>query len=194
MLKRIYDWMGTKVHSPYATPFLSFIFFIEAIFFIPVDPILALYCIEQREKSFWYATIATISSVVGGMAAYLIGFTLWQTVGPQIIHSQTVNYVLSPETFAYLCEQYQIYAHWAVLILGFSPLPYKAATLSAGFCSISFLPFVLFSVIARGARFFLVALVLNTWGVQIKKYIDRYFYLLVVLFLVIIVALIWLIR
>ena len=194
MLKKIYDWMGTKVHSPRATFFLGFLFFIEAIFFIPVDPLLVLYCLEKREKSFWYATIATVASVAGGATAYILGFFLWHTVGPQIIHSNAVNYIVSAETFLYLCQQYKQYAHWAVLILGFSPLPYKAATLSAGFCKIPFLPFIFFSFIARGARFFLIAFILKVWGPQIKKYIDRYFYLLVVLTVVIVVTLVWIIK
>jgi len=194
MLKRLYDWMGEKVHSPYATPFLSFLFFIEAIFFIPVDPILILYCLERPNKSLWYATVATISSVVGGITAYIIGFFLWKTVGPQIIHSRPITYLISPETFAYLCEQYEQYAHWALLVLGITPLPYKAATLSAGFCRISFLPFVLFSAIARGARFFLIALLLKRWGTQIKKYIDRYFYLLVVLTVIVIIVIVLLFK
>lgn len=188
MLKKLYDWMGTKVHSKYATTFLAFLFYVEAIFFLPTDPILMLYCLERRKKSYWYATIATIASVLGGITGYLIGLFLWKTVGPQIIHSTTMAYIIKPETFHYLCCQYNIYAHWAVLIVGFSPLPYKAATLSAGFCEISFIPFVAFSIIARGARFFLVAWTLKTWGKQIKKYIDRYFNLLVGLFVIIVIA------
>jgi len=185
MLKKIYDWMGTKVHSRFATPFLAFLFFVEAIFFVPTDPILILFCLERRKKTYWYATLATIASVCGGMVAYWIGFSLWNAVGPQIINSTFVRCIMSQETFHYLCFQYDLYSHWAVLFAGFSPIPYKAATLSAGFCQISFVPFVLFSLIARGARFFLVAWIIKRWGVQIKKYIDRYFTLLVVLFLII---------
>jgi len=188
MLKKIYDWMGTKVHSRFATPFLAFLFFIEAIFFLPTDPILILFCLERREKAYWYATVSLIASVCGGMAAYWIGLTLWDTIGPQILHTKLVSCIISQETFEYLCFQYDQYSHWAVLIAGFSPLPYKAATLSAGFCQISFAPFVVFSVLARGARFFLVAWTIKTWGKQIKKYIDRYFNLLVVLTIVIVVA------
>ena len=180
--------MGQKVHSKYALPFLTFLFFIEAIFFVPVDPILALFCLENRKKSYWYATLATLGSVIGGIVAYLIGLYVWNTVGPQIIHSKYVTYIIKPETFEYLCSQYNYYAHWAVLIAGFSPIPYKAATLTAGFCRISFIPFVLFSVIARGARFFLIAWVLKRWGKQIKKYIDRYFNLFVVLTIIVIGA------
>lgn len=186
--------MGQKVHSPYAEPFLGVLFFTEAIFFLPVDPILILYCLERPKRSFRYATIATVSSVLGGMAGYLIGFSLWQTAGPQILNSRLVSTIMSPATFASLAQKYEVYAHWAVLIAGFSPVPYKAATLSAGFCKISFLPFVFFSIIARGARFFMFAIAIVIWGPQIKKFIDRYFNFLVVLTMALIAGAIWLLK
>jgi len=186
--------MGKKVHSPYATPFLVFLFFIEALFFIPVDPILIIYCLERKDWALRYAALATAASVVGGMVGYFIGFTLWQTVGPQILHTSFVSSIISPTTFAYLAKQYNHYAHWAILVAGFSPIPYKAATLSAGFCNISFIPFVFFSIIARGARFFLIAGVIKIWGQQIKQFIDRYFNLLVTLTMIVIVLLIWFLK
>ncbi len=194
MLRKLYDWMGKKVHSPYATPFLGILFFIEAIFFLPVDPILILFCLERPKLSFKYATIATICSVLGGISGYLIGFTLWNSIGPQILQSKIISSIISPETFNYLSVQYSKYAHWAILIAGFSPIPYKAATLSAGFFNIAFTPFVLFSVIARGARFFLVAIIIRVWGTQIKQFIDQYFNLLVTLTMTVIIAIIWLLK
>ena len=194
MLKKIYTWMGQKVHSPYAEPFLGFLFFTEAIFFLPVDPILILFCLERPNKSLRYATIATIFSVLGGMTGYLIGFSLWQTAGPKILDSWLVSSIMSPATFASLAHKYEVYSHWAVLVAGFSPIPYKAATLSAGFCKISFLPFVFFSIIARGARFFMFAIAILIWGPQIKLFIDRYFNLLVVLTMALIAGAIWLLK
>lgn len=194
MLKRIYNWMGEKIHSPYADPFLGFLFFIEALFFIPVDPILILYCLEKRKRSFIYAAIATISSVIGGIAGYAIGLTLWQSYGQEILQSRLVSSVITHETFAYIAQKYELYAHWAILIAGFSPIPYKAATLSAGFCKISFIPFLICSIIARGTRFFLIAFTIRIWGKQIKQFIDRYFNLLVTLSLIIIATIIWLLK
>lgn len=190
MLKKMYDRMGEKIHSPFATAFLGFLFFIEAIFFLPVDPVLILYCLEKRNNAFWYATIALVFSVLGGITAYSIGFIIFETFGAQIINSKVISYIMSPRTFKHLCIYYEKYSSLAILVLGFSPLPYKAATLTAGFCKISFSPFVFFSIISRGARFFLIALVINLWGKQIKKYIDRYFNLLVVFILVIIITII----
>lgn len=180
MLKRLYDWMGTKVHSQHAESFLAAMFFIEAIFFLPVDPLLILYCIENKHKVFWYATIATFSSVVGGIAAYTLGFAVWEAIGQKI-----VDLSISPVTFIHLCEQYKKYESTAVLVASFTPIPYKAVTLTAGFCKLSLLPFIFFSFIGRGARFYLVATVLHFWGPQVKTYIDRWFTILVLLFLVI---------
>jgi len=189
MLKKLYHWMGKKVHTPYATPFLALLFFVEAIFFVPVDPILIIFCLERPKQSLWYATVATASSVIGGIVGYMIGLALWNSAGPAILQSSFVSSIMSQKTFNYLSQQYNIYSHWAILILGFTPLPYKAATLSAGFCNIALLPFVCFSVIARGARFFLIGFTIKIWGIQIKQFIDRYFNILVTLTIVVITLL-----
>jgi len=167
--------MGSKVHSPYADIVFCTLFYIEAVFFIPVDPILILYCIENRKQSLKYATLATLSSVAGGISGYLIGAFLWNFAGPQIIQCNYISYIISQSTFTYLKMQYVKYAHWAILVAGFTPVPYKAATLSAGFCKIPILPFIVCSLIARGARFFLFAFVILIWGKNIKIFIDRYF-------------------
>lgn len=187
-LKRLYDWFGKQVHTPYATPLLVFLFFIEAIFFIPVDPLLILYCIEDRTKSLYYATLATAASVAGGIAAYYIGFAIWESIGSWLVHL-----LFTPQQFEHALENYTKYESWAVLIAGFTPLPYKVVTLTAGFCKLPFVPFVLYSLISRGARFFLVAGIIMVWGRQIKECIDRYFNLLVLLFTaLVIVTLLWL--
>ncbi len=189
-LKNIYDWMGRQVHTPYATPVLAFFFFIEAsFFFIPVDPILILYCIEYPKKSWYFATVGTIASVIGGIFGYGIGFALWKTIGQLI-----VTYIISPATFAKVVAWFTHYETVAVLVAGFTPIPYKAVTIGAGFCKLSFAPFVMYSIIARGARFYLLALILSIWGKQIKEYIDRYFNALVVLFVVLLCGGLWIIK
>lgn len=187
MLKALYDRLGKTVHSPYATPILGFLFFLEAIFFVPVDPLLILYCIENRSRCLFYATIATIASVLGGIVGYYIGFAIWETVGLRL-----VGLLFTPSQFNYALEQFRLYESWAVIIAGFTPVPYKAVTLAAGFCKLPLIPFILCSVLARGARFFLVAGVIQIWGEQIKEYIDRYFNILVFLFAMLVIAAVWL--
>lgn len=186
--------MGKQVHSPHADLILGVLFYLEAIFFLPTDPMLILYCIERREKSFRYATIATIASVLGGLTSYALGYCLWYFAGETIITNSFVNRFIAPDMFLYLCEQYRLYDHWAILVAGFTPIPYKAATFTAGFCSLSLLPFTIYSAIARGARFYLVALLIKVWGAQMKECIDRYFNLLVMLVMLIVGAMIWFVR
>ena len=189
LLRRMYDWIGTKAHSKFSTLWLGILFFVEAIFFIPVDPILILFCIEKQKTSLWYATVATISSVIGGLFGYAIGYFLWNSIGIEL-----VTWIISKETFQAAVEKYTIYENWAVLIAGFTPLPYKAITLSAGFCKLPLYPFIIYTLIARGARFFLKAKSNKIWGKKIKKFIDLHFNQLVVLFTLIIIVSFWLIK
>lgn len=190
-IRRIYDWMGSYVHSPRADYMLGFLFYLEAIFFLPTDHMLILYCIKRRERAFIYATIATAASVIGGITAYFIGAALWDFAGEQIIHNHWVNYVISPETFDRLSKMYAENEAWAILAAGFTPIPYKAATLSAGFFKLALTPFIFCSIIARGARFFLYASIIFMFGTHIEKSIDRYFNAIMVVTVLIIIGTIW---
>lgn len=192
MLKKLYDWMGRQVYSPYAEPVLCFLFYLEAIFFLPTDPMLIMYCIERPKHAYRYATIALIGSVLGGLTGYLIGYFLWDMAGEAILNNTLVQYVMSRDTFNRACSLYKQYEFAAILIAGFTPVPYKAATLTAGVCKLPVIPFIIASIIARGSRFFLLAGVIKRCGTQMRQYIDRYFNLLVVLVLVIIIVSIWL--
>ena len=180
-IRKIYDWMGKKVHSPYAIFWLIALFFAEAsFFFIPVDPLLILFCVENNKRSLFYSAVATTASVVGGIFGYLIGWLLWDSIGIRL-----VNWIISEATFQGVVEKYRIYQNWAVLIAGFTPVPYKAVTVSAGFCQLPMAPFIFYSIIARSARFFLVGGAIWIWGDYIKNFIDRYFNQLVVAFTII---------
>ncbi|MFH1462016.1 MAG: VTT domain-containing protein [bacterium] len=189
IVRKIYDWMESKVYSKYANIWLGALFFIEAVFFIPVDPLLILFCVTNNKKSIRYATIATVSSVAGGIFGYMIGNIMWQSIGIKL-----VSWFISEQTFNSAILKYKLYQNWAVLIAGFTPLPYKAITLSAGFCQLPIIPFIFFSFIARGARFFLVASTIRIWGPQIKHFIDRYFNQLVILFTIVLIASFWLLK
>lgn len=193
-VRKLYDWMGNQVHSRYADVVLGILFYLEAIFFLPTDPMLIVYCIERRDRAYYYATIATLSSVIGGLTGYFIGYSLWHTVGQQIIHNPLVSYVMTPETFTHLCGLYKKYEALAILAAAFTPIPYKAATLTAGFCNLSVAPFIIASLIGRGARFYLYAITISIWGKQIKQYIDRYFNLLVLCAMVLIAGAVWLMQ
>lgn len=177
-IRRTYNWMCQKTCSRYGVVWLAFFFFIEASFFIvPVDPILILFCIKDSRRSFFYATIATLSSVIGGVFGYFIGSVLWSSIGPFFL-----KWIISQEVFDSAVAKYRFYQNWAVLIAGFTPIPYKAVTITAGFCRLPIAPFIMYSLIARAARFYLVAGATWMWGPQIEGFIDRYFNYLVVAF------------
>lgn len=191
-MRDLYDWMGSYVYKPYADFMLGFLFYLEAIFFLPTDPMLIVYCIKRRERSFYYATIATAASVLGGITGYFIGYFLWDMAGEQIIHNRFVSHILSPENFATISAWYKKYEVWAILAAGFTPIPYKAATLTAGFFKLSLIPFIICSIIARGARFFLYAIIIFIYGEHIQKSIDTYFNTVMTCMLVMIIGTIWL--
>ncbi|HBS48068.1 TPA: cytochrome B [Candidatus Dependentiae bacterium] len=189
-VRKVYDWMGEKVHAKYSLFWLLLLTFLESFIFpIPTDPMLILYCIEKPKKSIYFAALSTLVSVAGGLFGYFIGAFMWNIVGQYII-----NYIISPAAFEAARAKYVAYQMWAVLIAGFTPVPYKAVTLSAGFCHLPVTPFIIFSIIGRGGRFFLVAGAIQIWGAQIKNFIDKHFNKLAVLFVFLVLFFIWLIK
>lgn len=186
-LRTWYAAAAQCVHSPYATISLAFLFFIEAtIFIFPIDPLLMLFCLEQRDRSLYYATIATVSSVLGGMFGYTLGYTLWQTCG-----SFFTTYIITPHLFTQVVHWFTNYEALTILIAGFTPIPYKAVTIGAGFCKLPLLPFIGYSLISRGARFFLLAGIIYKKGTLIKEFIEKYFDILVIVISCIIILGIW---
>jgi membrane protein YqaA with SNARE-associated domain len=178
--------MSTRVYSPHGEKILFGFVFLDAVCFLPADPMLIAYCLEKHKKAFRYAAIATVASVVGGVIEYTLGFTLWHFWGESIVHSSFVSYIIKPETFYYLCGQYKAHAFLAIIIASFAPIPYKATTLSAGFCALPFFPFVVGTALGRAGRFFLYAGIINRWGPAIKDSLDRYFNLIMLSLVVVI--------
>lgn len=184
IIRQIYDWMGTKVGTRYALVWLVILFFIEASFLVvPIDPLLILYCLNKRSQALFYAGVATAASVLGGIFGYIIGAFVWSTLGQFL-----VDHIIGQAVFESVLYKYELYQYWVVLIAAFTPIPYKAITLSAGFCRLDLIPFILISLIGRGARFFLIGGMIYVWGDPIKRFIDKYFDYLVVVFTLIILT------
>jgi membrane protein YqaA with SNARE-associated domain len=183
MMHRLYSFISQTSKSTYSTLILAAFFFIEAIFFLPVDPLLIVFCAEDRKNAMWYGMVATTASVVGGIAGYYLGYLLWESIGASLI-----KYFSSTGAFNLACSKYKIYEHWAVLIAGFTPFPYKVITISAGFCQLPLQPFIACSLISRGARFMLIAGIIKLYGDKIRPQIEKYFNLLVFLFTILIIG------
>lgn len=171
MLKRLYHWTLSQAESRHAVPSLAGISFAESSFFpIPPDIVLAPMCLARPERAFYYATVCTIASVIGGIFGYMIGYFLYETVGQWLINLYGYADKIGP-----MKVFYDKWGWAAVLIGGLTPVPYKLITILSGLLSYNFLLFVALSLLTRGLRFFLLAAVLYKWGEPIKVWIDRYF-------------------
>jgi len=160
----------------------------ESSFFpIPPDVMLAPMCLAKVTKVWRFALITTIGSVLGGIIGYLIGKFSYDFIEPALVDFGYMSAYLNAVNW------FNDWGFWAIILAGFSPIPYKVFTIAAGALSMNFIPFVLGSIIGRGARFYLIALLVKLFGKSIdsvlKKYMDRIGWMFIFL---IIIALIYL--
>lgn len=185
-VRRLYDWVLHWADTPYGVPALFILALAESSFFpIPPDPLLIALCLGAATRSLRFAAIATAASVIGGVIGYGIGAGAWQIAEPWFF-----EYVpgVSQEKFDLVQVFYERWDFWAVFLAGFTFLPYKLVTISAGVFGISFPVFLIASVLSRGLRFFLLAALILKFGKPIESFIDRYFNLLAVAFGVLLVV------
>ena len=183
-LKRLYNWVLSWAASPWGAWALFVLAVAESSFFpIPPDILLIALGLSIPAKSFRYALICSVGSVLGGVIGYYIGYGLYETVG-----SYVVNLYNLQDAFDKIKLMYQDNAFMAVAIAGFTPIPYKVFTIAAGVCRINLGVFILASVLSRSARFFIVATIIRFGGAPAKKFIDRYFNLLTIIFVALLIA------
>jgi len=183
-LRRLKEWVESYAERPHAEWALFVIAFAESSFFpIPPDVLLIAMAVITPTKAFRYALICSVGSVLGGVFGYFIGWAFFETVGQPILqfygamgHYETVK------------QLYSEHAFWAILSAAFTPIPYKVFTIAAGTFEVSLTTLVIASAIGRSGRFFLVAALFYFFGASIKKFIDRYFELLTVAFLILFVG------
>ncbi len=169
MLKRMYDWCIAAADKPYALWILGAISFAESSFFpIPPDVMLIPMSLARPQKAWLYALVCTLTSVAGGIVGYGIGALLYDSVGQWLIN--LYGYGDKVEAFR---ASYAEYGAWIILLKGLTPIPYKLVTITSGFANYNLLLFVVFSIIARGGRFFIVAIVLNRYGTWIREVIEK---------------------
>ena len=184
MFKKLYDWVLSWAETPYGSWALFILAFSESSFFpIPPDVLLIALAVGKPEKSLKFALICSVGSVLGGILGYMIGWQFMAMLGEKIV----AFYGLT-EKVAYIESLYHQYDAWAVGIAGFTPIPYKVFTITAGAFKINFLIFVLASAVSRSLRFFLVGGLIYKFGPRIQTFIDKYFNLLAILFTVLLVG------
>src|SRR6201991_3523988 len=169
MLKRIYDWCIAAADKPYALWLLAAISFAESSFFpIPPDVMLLPMSLARPKRAWLYAGVCTIASVLGGILGYAIGALLYDSVGHWLI--QLYHLGDKVESFR------ESYARWGsviILVKGLTPIPYKLVTITSGFAGYNIWLFILCSIIARGGRFFIVAVLLNRYGDVIRTELEK---------------------
>jgi len=186
----IYDRVLIWSRHRHAPRYLAALSFSESSFFpIPPDVMLAPMVLASPHKAWNLALLTTVTSVLGGVLGYLIGMYSFELVEP--ILRDAGYYPKYLQAKAWFAE----WGFWAVFLAGFSPIPYKVFTITAGVISMAFLPFVVASAIGRGARFFLVAGLLS-WGGKdmeetLRKYIDIIGWVTVLLVVLLLVIINW---
>jgi membrane protein YqaA with SNARE-associated domain len=169
MLRKLYNRLIALAERKEALPWLAAVSFTESSFFpVPPDAMLIPMVLAQRHKAWLFAGVCTIASVAGGLLGYTIGYFLLETVGQWLIKL----YGLANGYQEYQ-DQFAKWGLWIILIKGLTPIPYKLVTIASGAAQFSLPVFIAASVITRGARFFLVAALLRTYGAPIRTFIEK---------------------
>ena len=192
MIRRLYDWVLSWSERRGGWIALFFIALCEASWFpLPPDILLIAVCVGAPKKSFRFATITLAGSVLGAALGYAIGYYLWLT--PDGGYTGVAEFffnahIFTPASYANVCELYDKWNFWIVYTAGFTPLPFKLCTITAGACDINFPMFIIASLVGRGMRFFLVGGLIWKFGAPIKAFIDKYFNILATLFTVLLIG------
>ncbi len=180
MLRGLYDWtMGLAGHR-HALPALALVAFIESSLFpIPPDILIIPMILAARPRAWRIAAVATAASVVGGLLGYAIGAGLYETVGRPVL--EFYGYGAKFEEFR---GAYNDWGAWIVAGAGFTPFPYKVITIASGVTGLNLAVFMVASLVSRGARFFLLAVLLWYFGPPVRRLIEANLPLLATLFFV----------
>lgn len=183
----LYDRVLAWSRHPRAPWYLGGLSFAESSFFpIPPDVMLAPMSMAKPQQAWWFAALTTITSVLGGLLGWLIGYFAFELIAPLV--QEGGHYA---EPFSAAQVWFDEWGVWAIFIAGFSPIPYKIFTISAGVLHMALIPFLIASFVGRGTRFFLVAALMSWGGERMEKalrtYVDRIGWIMVLLVLVVVV-------
>ncbi len=183
IVRRLYNWVLSWAQTPYGTPALFVISFVESSFFpIPPDVLQIALSVARPRRAFFYATVSVIASVLGGIAGWWIGSTLWHSVSGFFF-----EYVpgFTEANYALVEGKYREHAFLAIFTAAFTPIPYKVFTIASGVFDVALPTLIFASILGRGGRFYLVASAIFFFGPTVKTWLEKYFELATVILLVV---------
>ncbi|WP_372612622.1 YqaA family protein [Aquicoccus sp.] len=184
MIRGLYDWTMRLAHHPRALWALAVVAFIESsVFPIPPDVLMIPMILARPNRAFLIAAVALVSSVIGGMLGYAIGFFAYEQIGQPVLTAMGKGDAM--EAFN---TRFNDFGFWAVLTAGMTPFPYKVITIMSGWTAMPLGTFIATSILARGLRFFIVAILLWKFGAPIRDFIERRLGLMFALFVIILLA------
>jgi membrane protein YqaA with SNARE-associated domain len=188
----LYDWVLSWAESPFGGIALFILAFAESSFFpVPPDVLLIALVLGVREKAWRYAAACSAASIAGGLFGYFIGYALWYTGGDfSSIALFFFDFIpgFTVDAFNRVAALYEEFGFWIVFTAGFTPLPYKVITITAGVAKIDLGVFAVASLVSRSLRFFLVAGLIWKFGPPIREFIEKRFNLLAIVFVVLLVG------
>ncbi|EKM99690.1 MULTISPECIES: YqaA family protein [unclassified Acidocella] len=184
MLRRLYDWALDLSARPLAPLWLFLVAMAEAsVFPLPPDVLLIPMALAKPRRALLFAAIATLGSVLGGAIGYALGYALFVKLAQPIIHFYHYD-----AAFAAFQQKFATYGAAIILVKGLTPIPYKIVTIAAGAAKFNFWLFMGLSLITRGVRFFLEAILLRLFGDPARVFIEKRLGLLTALFAIILVG------
>ena len=191
--RKLYNWVLHWSDTKYGIPALFILSLAESSFFpIPPDVLLIALALGMQSKALYYGFICSMASVLGAIVGYTIGYyAWWNSIGEYTaIAMFFFNHIpgFSSELFATIQQKFDLYNFFIVFTAGFTPIPFKIITISAGAFNINFPMFIIASTISRSARFFLVAMLIKKYGKPITAFIDKYFNILSIAFTVLLIG------
>lgn len=173
-MKRVHQWATSHIHSQHANKIFGALIFIESFFLVPVSTLLSFYCIEKPKQVFFFASLASIASLLGSAVGYYIGsalHTAWDSFGQMFI-----GWFMTKADFNAHIQLYKAYEGWQITAATLTPIPFKLITISAGFCHLHFPTFIFYSALGRTIKFFAIATAFHFFGERVLLYINRYLY------------------
>lgn len=168
---KLYNWALDKASSKRAPLWLATLFGLELFLLIPLDAVMAFFCLQKRSNIFLYVMIASVASTISGLAGYLLGHFLWDLIGNWV-----VPHLISTSSFEKMSSHIVQYENWAVFFGSLLPFPLKILSIAGGVFHLGVLPFVSCLAVARVLRFTLTGVAMAFWGEKVKTFMDRHFH------------------